>query len=103
MNLDFEFKREGFSHYINRALGDELFTERKGPIIGKMIWVFASLFQRISSLTPISLIPIIDCNIYGEKSKADHSQTQCTREVPLLSKGIYASRTRTELPFSHVN
>lgn len=73
MNLDFEFKREGFSHYINRALGDELFTERKGPIIGKMIWVFAILFQKISSLIPISLIPIIDLNIYGEKSKSDNS------------------------------
>jgi len=73
MNLDFEFSREAFSHYIDRALEDKRFTDRKGAIIGKLIWIYAFSVQKISSFIPLFLTPIIDCHIYGKKSDSNVS------------------------------
>lgn len=71
MNLKFEFSRDATNEYINRALNDSGFILRKGRVIGNLIKCFALLAKYLTRFIPISLIPIIDCRIFGT---SDHSQ-----------------------------
>ena len=63
-----EFSRDATDHYINRALSDPKFIERKGPFFGKLLKVFSAIAKHLTRFIPMALIPIIDCRITG-KSK----------------------------------
>ena len=66
LGLVAEFSRDATNHYINRALNNSKFIERKGPIIGSCLKVFAIVAQHLTRFIPMSLIPIIDCRISGK-------------------------------------
>lgn len=66
-----EFSRDATNHYISRALNDPKFIERKGPIFGKILKIFATIAKRLTRFIPIALIPIIDCRI---TSRTESSQ-----------------------------
>jgi hypothetical protein len=66
-----EFSRDATNHYISRALNDPSFIERKGPIFGKILKIFATIAKRLTRFIPIALIPIIDCRI---TSRSDSSE-----------------------------
>ena len=66
LNLTAEFSRDATNHYINRALNDPNFIERKGPVIGLLLKAFATLAKHLTRFIPMSLIPIIDCRITGK-------------------------------------
>jgi len=68
LGLVAEFSRDATNHYINRALSDPKFIERKGPIFGKLLKAFAAIAKHLTRFIPMALIPIIDCRITG-KSK----------------------------------
>ena len=61
--LEFEFSREATNFYVNRALSDSNFINRKGLIFGSLIKGFALLAKSLTRFIPLSLIPIIDCRI----------------------------------------
>ena len=61
--LEFEFSREATNFYVNRALSDSNFINRKGLIFGSLIKGFALLAKYLTQFIPLSLIPIIDCRI----------------------------------------
>ena len=63
--LDFvaEFSRDATNFYINRALSDTTFLNRKGRVIGTLIKAFAFVAKQLTRFIPISLIPIIDCKV----------------------------------------
>ena len=61
--LEFEFSREATNFYVNRALSDSSFINRKGLIFGSLIKGFALLAKYLTQFIPLSLIPIIDCRI----------------------------------------
>jgi len=61
-----EFSRDATNHYIKRALTDPKFIERKGPIIGNCLKVFATVAQHLTRFIPLSFSPIIDCRINGK-------------------------------------
>ena len=61
--LEFEFSREATNFYVNRALSDSNFINRKGLIFGSLIKSFALLAKYLTQFIPLSLIPIIDCRI----------------------------------------
>ena len=58
-----EFSRDATNHYISRALNDPKFIERKGPIFGKLLKIFAVIAKHLTRFVPLALIPIIDCRI----------------------------------------
>ena len=62
-NLKFEFSRDATNFYINRALSDSNFVNRKGLIFGSLIKGFALSAKYLTRFIPLSLIPIIDCRI----------------------------------------
>ena len=64
--LDFvaEFSRDATNFYINRALSDTTFLNRKGRVIGTLIKAFAFVAKHLTRFIPISLIPIIDCKVF---------------------------------------
>lgn len=66
LNLTAEFSRDATNHYINRALNDSNFIDRKGPLFGTLLKVFAITAKRLTRFIPMSLIPIIDCRITGK-------------------------------------
>ena len=66
LNLTAEFSRDATNHYINRALNDSNFIERKGPVIGLLLKAFATIAKHLTRFIPMSLLPIIDCRITGE-------------------------------------
>jgi hypothetical protein len=63
LGLVAEFSRDATNYYVNRALTDSSFTERKGLIIGNCLKVFATVAKHLTRFIPMSLIPIIDCRI----------------------------------------
>lgn len=67
MGLVAEFSRDATNHYLNRALTDSKFIERKGLIIGNCLKMFAIAAQHLTRFIPMSLIPIIDCRITGKE------------------------------------
>ena len=67
LGLVAEFSRDATNHYINRALTDPKFIERKGLIIGSCLKVFAIVAKHLTRFIPMSLIPIIDCRITGKE------------------------------------
>ena len=66
LNLTAEFSRDATNHYINRALNDSNFIERKGRVIGLLLKAFATIAKHLTRFIPMSLIPIIDCRITGK-------------------------------------
>ncbi len=66
LGLVAEFSRDATNHYINRALTDSKFIERKGLIIGSCLKAFAIVAKHLTRFIPMSLIPIIDCRITGK-------------------------------------
>ena len=58
-----EISRDATNFYINRALSDTTFLDRKGRIIGTLIKSFAFVAKHLTKFIPISLVPIIDCRI----------------------------------------
>ena len=66
LGLVADFSRDATNHYINRALTDSKFNERKGLIIGSYLKMFAIVAQHLTRFIPMSLIPIIDCRITGK-------------------------------------
>ena len=66
LGLVAEFSRDATNHYINRALNDTNFIERKGPIFGRLLKAFATVAQHLTRFIPMALIPIIDCRITGK-------------------------------------
>ena len=66
LGLVADFSRDATNHYINRALTDSKFIERKGLIIGSCLKMFAIVAQHLTRFIPMSLIPIIDCRITGK-------------------------------------
>ena len=66
LNLTAEFSRDATNHYINRAINDSDFIERKGRVIGLLLKAFATIAKHLTRFIPMSLIPIIDCRITGE-------------------------------------
>ena len=67
LGLDAEFSRDATNHYINRALTDSKFIERKGLIIGNCLKMFAIVAKHLTRFIPMLLIPIIDCRITGKE------------------------------------
>ena len=63
LNVKVKFSRDATNFYINRALSDTTFLDRKGRIIGTLIKVFAFGAKHLTRFIPIALIPIIDCRI----------------------------------------
>jgi len=63
LNLRAEFSRDATNFYINRALRDTTFLDRKGKVIGTIIKSFAFVAKHLTKFIPISLVPIIDCRI----------------------------------------
>ena len=63
LNVNAEFSRDATNLYINRALSDTTFLDRKGTVIGTLIKVFAFVSNHLTRFIPISLMPIIDCRI----------------------------------------
>lgn len=74
LGLVAEFSREATNHYINRALTDSKFIERKGRIIGNLIKCFALLTKYLTQFIPLAFIPIIDCRISGTSDTAQWLQ-----------------------------
>ena len=68
LNVNAEFSRDATNLYINRALSDTTFLDRKGKVIGTLIKVFAFVSNHLTRFIPISLMPIIDCRITYEKT-----------------------------------
>ena len=63
LNVKVKFSRDATNFYINRALSDTTFLDRKGRIIGTTIKAFAFAAKHLTRFIPISLVPIIDCRI----------------------------------------
>ena len=63
MGVEFEFSREATNFYVNRALSDSSFVNRKGLLFGSLIKGFAISAKYLTRFIPLSLIPIIDCRI----------------------------------------
>jgi len=63
LDIEAEFSRDATNFYINRALSDTTFLNRKGRVIGTLIKAFAFVAKHLTRFIPISLIPIIDCRI----------------------------------------
>jgi len=59
---------DAINDYINRALTESKFIERKSPFFGKLLKVFSAIAKHLTQFIPMALIPIIDCRITG-KSK----------------------------------
>lgn len=66
MGVVAEFSRDATNHYVRRALNDPNFIERKGPIFGPLLKMFANMAKNVTRFIPIALIPIIDCRITGK-------------------------------------
>ena len=63
MDVIVEFSRDTTNHYINRALSDPKFIERKGALVGVLLKIFGVLAKRLTRFIPMALIPVIDCRI----------------------------------------
>ena len=63
IGVEFEFSREATNFYVNRALSDSSFVNRKGLVFGSLIKAFAISAKYLTRFIPLSLIPIIDCRI----------------------------------------
>ena len=63
IGVEFEFSREATNFYVNRALSDSSFVNRKGLLFGSLIKGFAISAKYLTRFIPLSLIPIIDCRI----------------------------------------
>jgi hypothetical protein len=63
LDIEAEFSRDATNFYINRALSDTTFLNRKGRVIGTLIKAFAFAAKHLTRFIPISLVPIIDCRI----------------------------------------
>jgi cyclopropane fatty-acyl-phospholipid synthase-like methyltransferase len=63
LDIEAEFSRDATNFYINRALSDTTFLNRKGRVIGTTIKAFAFAAKHLTRFIPISLVPIIDCRI----------------------------------------
>ena len=69
LNLRAEFSRAATNFYINRALSDTTFLDRKGRVIGALIKAFAFVAKHLTKFIPISLVPIIDCKVWDTEQK----------------------------------
>jgi hypothetical protein len=63
LDIEAEFSRDATNFYINKALHDTTFLNRKGRVIGTLIKAFAFVAKHLIRFIPISLIPIIDCKV----------------------------------------
>ena len=68
-----EFSRDATNHYISRALNGPKFIERKGPVFGKLLKMFATIAKHLTRFIPLALIPIIDCRITSRSDSSEKS------------------------------
>lgn len=67
MNLRHYFSRSGTKFYLNRVTQDATFVARKGPTVRAMFHAGSVAAPIISRLTPVTMLPIIDCTVYRDK------------------------------------
>lgn len=66
MNLRHTFSRSATEMYLHRVTHDRGFSARKGPAVRALFRLGSALAPAILTLTPTTLLPIIDCTIARE-------------------------------------